>query len=78
MNASTAVDMETVEPNTAKFVAVGRSGGRIGGPSRDDGHLPSCGRGGYGARRGASHNDFKIELAKRTLCRTLALAAQGG
>jgi xanthine dehydrogenase YagS FAD-binding subunit len=27
---------------------------------------------------GRGHNDFKIELAKRTLCRTLALAAQGG
>ena len=25
---------------------------------------------------GRGHNDFKIELAKRTLCRTLALAAQ--
>jgi xanthine dehydrogenase YagS FAD-binding subunit len=28
--------------------------------------------------RGRGHNDFKIELAKRTLCRTLALATQGG
>jgi xanthine dehydrogenase YagS FAD-binding subunit len=27
---------------------------------------------------GRGHNDFKIELAKRTLCRTLAHAAQGG
>jgi xanthine dehydrogenase YagS FAD-binding subunit len=27
---------------------------------------------------GRGHNDFKIELAKRTLCRTLANAAQGG
>jgi xanthine dehydrogenase YagS FAD-binding subunit len=27
---------------------------------------------------GRGHNDFKIELAKRTLCRTLALAAEGG
>jgi xanthine dehydrogenase YagS FAD-binding subunit len=27
---------------------------------------------------GQGHNDFKIELAKRTLCRTLANAAQGG
>jgi xanthine dehydrogenase YagS FAD-binding subunit len=27
---------------------------------------------------GRGHNDFKIELAKRTLCRTLALAAQEG
>lgn len=26
---------------------------------------------------GRGHNDFKIELARRTLCRTLALAAQG-
>ena len=26
---------------------------------------------------GRGHNDFKIELAKRTLCRTLAFAAQG-
>jgi xanthine dehydrogenase YagS FAD-binding subunit len=26
---------------------------------------------------GRGHNDFKIELAKRTLCRTLALAANG-
>jgi len=25
---------------------------------------------------GRGHNDFKIELAKRTLCRTLAQAAQ--
>jgi xanthine dehydrogenase YagS FAD-binding subunit len=25
---------------------------------------------------GQGHNDFKIELAKRTLCRTLAQAAQ--
>ena len=28
--------------------------------------------------RGQGHNDFKIELAKRTLCRTLANAVQGG
>ena len=28
--------------------------------------------------KGQGHNDFKIELAKRTLCRTLASAAQGG
>jgi xanthine dehydrogenase YagS FAD-binding subunit len=27
---------------------------------------------------GRGHNDFKIDLAKRTLCRTLALAAQEG
>ena len=27
---------------------------------------------------GRGHNDFKIELAKRTLCRTLAQAAQEG
>jgi len=27
---------------------------------------------------GRGHNDFKIELAKRTLCRTLANAVQGG
>lgn len=27
---------------------------------------------------GYGHNDFKIDLAKRTLCRTLAHAAQGG
>jgi len=27
---------------------------------------------------GRGHNDFKIELAKRTLCRTLALASQEG
>jgi xanthine dehydrogenase YagS FAD-binding subunit len=27
---------------------------------------------------GRGHNDFKIELAKRTLCRTLADAAQVG
>ena len=27
---------------------------------------------------GRGHNDFKIELAKRTLCRTLANAAQEG
>jgi xanthine dehydrogenase YagS FAD-binding subunit len=27
---------------------------------------------------GQGGNDFKIELAKRTLCRTLANAAQGG
>jgi xanthine dehydrogenase YagS FAD-binding subunit len=27
---------------------------------------------------GRGHNDFKIDLAKRTLCRTLAHAAQGG
>ena len=27
---------------------------------------------------GRGHNDFKIELAKRTLCRTLAQAAQVG
>jgi xanthine dehydrogenase YagS FAD-binding subunit len=27
---------------------------------------------------GRGHNDFKIELAKRTLCRTLASAVQGG
>ena len=27
---------------------------------------------------GCGHNDFKIELAKRTLCRTLADAVQGG
>jgi xanthine dehydrogenase YagS FAD-binding subunit len=27
---------------------------------------------------GQGHNDFKIELAKRTLCRTLANAVQGG
>jgi xanthine dehydrogenase YagS FAD-binding subunit len=28
--------------------------------------------------RGRGHNDFKIELAKRTLCRTLAAAVHGG
>jgi xanthine dehydrogenase YagS FAD-binding subunit len=28
--------------------------------------------------RGCGHNDFKIDLAKRTLCRTLAHAAQEG
>jgi xanthine dehydrogenase YagS FAD-binding subunit len=27
---------------------------------------------------GRGHNDFKIELAKRTLCRTLANAVEGG
>jgi xanthine dehydrogenase YagS FAD-binding subunit len=27
---------------------------------------------------GCGHNDFKIDLAKRTLCRTLAHAAQKG
>jgi xanthine dehydrogenase YagS FAD-binding subunit len=27
---------------------------------------------------GRGHNNFKIELAKRTLCRTLAQAAQAG
>ena len=27
---------------------------------------------------GRGHNDFKIDLAKRTLCRTLAHAAQEG
>ena len=27
---------------------------------------------------GRSHNDFKIDLAKRTLCRTLANAVEGG
>ena len=27
---------------------------------------------------GRGHNDFKIDLAKRTLCRTLAYAAQEG
>jgi xanthine dehydrogenase YagS FAD-binding subunit len=27
---------------------------------------------------GCGHNDFKIQLAKRTLCRTLAHAAQDG
>jgi xanthine dehydrogenase YagS FAD-binding subunit len=27
---------------------------------------------------GRGHNDFKIDLAKRTLCRTLAQAAQEG
>jgi len=27
---------------------------------------------------GHGHNDFKIDLAKRTLCRTLAQAAQEG
>jgi xanthine dehydrogenase YagS FAD-binding subunit len=27
---------------------------------------------------GRGHNDFKIELAKRTLCRTLAQAVQAG
>jgi xanthine dehydrogenase YagS FAD-binding subunit len=27
---------------------------------------------------GRGHNDFKIDLAKRTLCRTLAYAAQAG
>jgi xanthine dehydrogenase YagS FAD-binding subunit len=27
---------------------------------------------------GRGHNDFKIELAKRTLCRTLAQAAEEG
>jgi xanthine dehydrogenase YagS FAD-binding subunit len=27
---------------------------------------------------GRGHNDFKIDLAKRTLCRTLAQAAEEG
>jgi xanthine dehydrogenase YagS FAD-binding subunit len=27
---------------------------------------------------GRGHNDFKIELAERTLCRTLAQATQAG
>jgi xanthine dehydrogenase YagS FAD-binding subunit len=30
------------------------------------------------AAKGCGHNDFKIELAKRTLCRTLAQVAQEG
>ena len=49
------------------------------GPSRHDGHLsrpPPRRRWRDAVGRG--HNDFKIELAKRTLCRTLAHAAQAG
>jgi xanthine dehydrogenase YagS FAD-binding subunit len=49
----------------------------VGGPATMDTFRTAAEAAMAGAV-GRGHNDFKIELAKRTLCRTLANAVQGG